>query len=59
MSFNNVFDVNRIFDEVSVFNKESILFKETGGVHSVELIYGNEKMLFEDIGRHNACFRLA
>ncbi len=48
------FDVNTIFEQVSVFNKESVLFKETGGVHSVELIYGNQKQLFEDIGRHNA-----
>lgn len=50
----NTFDINNIFDEVSIFNKESILFKETGGVHSVQLIYGDNKLLFEDIGRHNA-----
>jgi len=54
VSNEKIFDVNRIFDEVSVFNKESILFKETGGVHSVQLNYGNKKVLFEDIGRHNA-----
>ncbi len=48
------FNLKIIFEQVAVFNKESVLFKETGGVHSVELIYGNEKILFEDIGRHNA-----
>ena len=48
------FKLNNILEEVAVFNKKSILFKETGGVHSVELIYGEEKVLFEDIGRHNA-----
>ncbi|MCK5762264.1 MAG: formate dehydrogenase accessory sulfurtransferase FdhD, partial [Candidatus Izimaplasma sp.] len=48
------FNINHILDMVALFNKESILFKETGGVHSVELIYGDTKMLFEDIGRHNA-----
>ena len=48
------FKLERIFEEVAIFNKESILFKETGGVHSVELLYGDTKMLFEDIGRHNA-----
>ena len=51
---NNQFDLNTIFDQVSHFNKESILFKETGGVHSVLLYYGEDSMLFEDIGRHNA-----
>ncbi len=48
------FDVTQISEEAAVFNKESILFKETGGVHSVELVYGTTKVLFEDIGRHNA-----
>jgi len=48
------FNIQQIFDEVAVFNKESILFRETGGVHSVELLYGDNKQLFEDIGRHNA-----
>jgi len=48
------FNLNQILEEVAVFNKESLLFKETGGVHSVELIYGTNKILFEDIGRHNA-----
>ncbi|MCK5387968.1 MAG: formate dehydrogenase accessory sulfurtransferase FdhD, partial [Candidatus Izimaplasma sp.] len=46
------FVLSNILEEVAVFNKESILFKETGGVHSVELLYGDNKMLFEDIGRH-------
>ena len=54
ISLNHRFDLNNIFEEVAMFNKESILFKETGGVHSVKLIYANTKMLFEDIGRHNA-----
>ena len=48
------FDLNTIFEQVSIFNKESVLFKETGGVHSVELVYSDKKLLFEDIGRHNA-----
>ncbi len=48
------FNLNNILEEVAVFNKESILFKETGGVHSVQLIYNGSKQLFEDIGRHNA-----
>jgi len=48
------FKLQAILEEVAIFNKESILFKETGGVHSVELIYGDTKVLFEDIGRHNA-----
>ena len=48
------FNINQILEEVAIFNKESILFKETGGVHSVELVYGGNKVLFEDIGRHNA-----
>ena len=48
------FDLKNIFEQVSIFNKESILFKETGGVHSVELVYNDKKILFEDIGRHNA-----
>ncbi len=48
------FNINQIFEEVAIFNKESILFKETGGVHSVELVFGDNKALFEDIGRHNA-----
>ncbi len=54
VSLKHKFLLKRIFKEVAVFNKESILFKETGGVHSVKLLYGNTKMLFEDIGRHNA-----
>lgn len=49
-----IFDLNSIFEEVSFFNKESILFKETGGVHSVKLVYSDKRILFEDIGRHNA-----
>ena len=48
------FKLQTILDEVAIFNKESILFKETGGVHSVELLYAQTKVLFEDIGRHNA-----
>ncbi len=48
------FNLKTIFEQVSVFNKESVLFKETGGVHSVELVYSDKKLLFEDIGRHNA-----
>lgn len=48
------FQIGKIFDEVLRFNRESILFKETGGVHSVQLIYNDNKVLFEDIGRHNA-----
>ena len=51
---NHKFNIQEIFNEVAVFNKESILFRETGGVHSVELLYGDNKQLFEDIGRHNA-----
>lgn len=51
---NHKFDLETIFEQVSIFNKESVLFKETGGVHSVELVYSDKKLLFEDIGRHNA-----
>ncbi len=51
---NYQFNLKTIFEQVSVFNKESVLFKETGGVHSVELVYSDKKLLFEDIGRHNA-----
>jgi len=51
---NQIFNINLILDEVAIFNKESILFKETGGVHSVKVIYDDTKVLFEDIGRHNA-----
>ncbi len=51
---NQKFHLNKIFDEVLQFNRESILFKETGGVHSVQLVFGESKVLFEDIGRHNA-----
>lgn len=51
---NQSFKMQDIFDEVAIFNKESILFKETGGVHSVKLVFGESKLLFEDIGRHNA-----
>ncbi len=51
---NHRFKLLEILEEAAVFNKESILFKETGGVHSVELVYGDTKVLFEDIGRHNA-----
>jgi len=54
VSKQHFFNIDQLFEEVAVFNKESILFKETGGVHSVELIYGTIKVLFEDIGRHNA-----
>jgi len=50
----NKFNIDSIFLHVSIFNKESVLFKETGGVHSVELVYSDKKVLFEDIGRHNA-----
>jgi len=48
------FSLKKIFDEVANFNKESILFKETGGVHSVKLIYDDNELFVEDIGRHNA-----
>ena len=48
------FRLSEILEAVAIFNKESILFKETGGVHSVELNFGEEQILFEDIGRHNA-----
>lgn len=48
------FNLSTIFEEVSFFNKESVLFKETGGVHSVKLVYSDIRILFEDIGRHNA-----
>lgn len=51
---NHKFNLSTIFNQVAAFNKESILFKETGGVHSVELFYSDKKILFEDIGRHNA-----
>ena len=51
---NHKFKLEQVFNEVQIFNKESILFRETGGVHSVEVLFNNEKTLFEDIGRHNA-----
>lgn len=54
LGFNQTFSLSRIFEEVLKFNRESILFKETGGVHSVLLLYADKKILFEDIGRHNA-----
>ena len=53
------FNLETIFEQVSIFNKESVLFKETGGVHSVELVYSDKKLLFEDIGRHNAVDKVA
>lgn len=54
LDFCQTFSLSKITDEVLKFNRESILFKETGGVHSVLLLYNDKKVLFEDIGRHNA-----
>ncbi len=51
---NYKFELKEILNEVQTLNKKSILFRETGGVHSVEVLYDDEKLLFEDIGRHNA-----
>ncbi len=51
---NDVYNLNYILSKVAGFNKESTLFKETGGVHSVKLVYEDEEVLIEDIGRHNA-----
>ncbi len=51
---NSTFNLENILDEVAGFNKESVLFKETGGVHSVKLIFDNNELIIEDIGRHNA-----
>lgn len=49
-----VISTKDIFENIQNFNHESILFKETGGVHSVSIIYNSKSKLFEDIGRHNA-----
>jgi formate dehydrogenase accessory protein FdhD len=54
VSNNETFDLSTLLDDVAHFNKESILFKETGGVHSVKLVYDQKELLIEDIGRHNA-----
>ncbi len=48
-------DYKKLLDIMKLFNKKSELFLETGGVHSVGLIDGDEILYFEeDIGRHNA-----
>ncbi len=51
---NSIFNLTSILNNIAGFNKESILFKETGGVHSVKLIYDDKELFIEDIGRHNA-----
>lgn len=51
---NTVLSSKEIFDNIQEFNHESMLFKETGGVHSVALVFNKTSKLFEDIGRHNA-----
>ncbi|WP_025162778.1 formate dehydrogenase accessory sulfurtransferase FdhD [Paraclostridium bifermentans] len=48
-------DYKKLLDIMKLFNKKSELFLETGGVHSVGLIDGDDILYFEeDIGRHNA-----
>lgn len=48
-------DYKKLVDIMKLFNKKSELFLETGGVHSVGLIDGDDILYFEeDIGRHNA-----
>lgn len=53
---NNLYiDYKKLLDIMKLFNKKSELFLETGGVHSVGLIDGDDILYFEeDIGRHNA-----
>lgn len=48
-------DYKKLLAIMKLFNKKSELFLETGGVHSVGLIDGDDILYFEeDIGRHNA-----